>query len=238
MRGVRLVAVAAVAAIGVGLAPAAASADPFTMVSANDLKNGNATLQVGEAYGIWTCWSKDYDITLYVLDAGGTWRAVSTDRRMSRDPNYCPKSQYPYMSNNAWTVTIYGSQGTGVKTDVVAFALGWNRVAPTASYALARIGPAQYTYRPTWSQLTSGYVPLSPTASYAMNYPGCSINGGNTNLYAADGDGTWRTLATYCLDGWRLPSNGSWTVGAQAGVVLLAAGKAAPLYSYGLARVG
>lgn len=237
MRGIRVLTVATMIAACVAVTPVSVSADPFTLVSRSDLVSGNVTLQVGQAYGIWVCWNTDRDITLYVLDAGGTWRAVSTDRRMSRDPNYCPSSQYPYMSTNAWTVNIYGSQGTGVKKDVLAFAFGWNGVAPTASYALARIGPAQYTYRPSWSQLTSGYVPLSPTSQYAMSYPGCSFNGGNANLYALDGGGRWRTLGTYCNDSWRLPSNGSLAVGAQTGVVLLSAAKAAPLYYYGLARV-
>jgi hypothetical protein len=241
MRLTRGTAVAAVTALllALGATASGANADTIPTVHFRDLVAGQSALQYGEAFGVWSCWANPkLNVSLYAMDADGTWQTVSTDNALTKDPTNCDVAGLPYRAVNAWTVSMKGSQASGVQRGVIALGLGTKSVAPTSAFALAQTrqvtGGAGKNLQ--WDALTAGKAALPLGSSVSVTYPGC----GPSNLYALDSTGllgSWKQVATDCDDKWRVSSSGSQGTGTQAGVTLLAAGPAKPQYTYGLAKV-
>ena len=241
MRITPRIAVTTIAALtlSLGAMPSVAHADTIPTVHFRDLVSGQATLAYGEAFGVWSCWSNPkLNVSLYAMDADGTWQTVSTDNSLTKDPTNCNVGGLPYRAVNAWTVNMKGSQASGVQRGVIVLGLGTKPTSPTSAFALAQTrqvsGGAGRNLQ--WADLSAGKVALPLGASVSVTYPGCGAN----NLYALDSTGllgSWKQVATDCGDSWKVQSPGSQGTGTQSGMTLLAAGPAKPQYTYGLAKV-
>lgn len=225
--------------VALGSAMGGAQADTIPTAHFRDLVAGQATLQYGEPVGVWSCWrDPTLNISLYAMDAGGRWQTVSTDNTLVKDPTNCDVAGLPYRAVNAWTVSIRGSQPSGLKRGVVLLGLGWKSVAPTSKFSLAPTGQVTGSTPKglSWDALSAGKATLPLGTSTTVAYPGCGPN----NLYALDNSGllgAWQQVASRCDDAWSVMTPGSQGVGTQLGLTLLAAGPAKPQYTYGLATV-
>ena len=240
MRITPRIAVTTIAALtlSLGAMPSVAHADTIPTVHFRDLVSGQSTLAYGEAFGVWSCWSNPkLNVSLYAMDADGTWQTVSTDNSLTKDPTNCNVGGLPYRAVNAWTVNMKGSQASGVQRGVIVLGLGTKPTSPTSAFALAQTrqvsGGAGRNLQ--WADLSAGKVALPLGASVSVTYPGCGAN----NLYALDTGllGSWKQVASDCGDSWKVNSPGSQGTGTQSGMTLLAAGPAKPQYTYGLAKV-